>query len=142
MSLTATATIPQVNTCQMGSLGSSLPIAGKPATKNSSIAQTIWDVVKNIFKAAIGVALYWTSPALFTVGFVVGIIADEKITKGIQKIDTVWKAQKTPMRVLIGTACAFSVPVVGVVAAFLFAADIGANISHRAHELMHQKLTH
>lgn len=100
--------------------------------KASLIAKKIGQVAKLIFKAAMTIGLYWSNPALFAIGFIIGIAADVTVNTAINKIKNVWKAQSKWVCALGICAAYVSLPVTAGMSAFLWAANIGSTMSINA----------
>ena len=84
------------------------------------------EVARSVLNATISAFFYWVNPSLFAIGFITGIIIDDKVRYAIQKIKSVWKNQ-TLKGCLIGTfACGLSLPVTLATATLLWSADFGS----------------
>ena len=104
-----------------------------------TILQRIAKVASIVFKAIISFFLYWINPSLFSLGFILGIVADDQCKKGIEKIHNVWKSQPWSVCILGVAACILSLPVTLGTSSCLWGAYLGSTISRQAQKIIARK---
>ena len=102
--------------------------------KSRSLLEKIWSVVKTIFKGIAAAALFVVTPALFAVGFIIGLVWDKKVQETVDKIILVWKKQTWLAIVIAGAAAFLALPITLSAASFLAGAKLGSHISLSAQE--------
>lgn len=98
------------------------------------VAQKIWMVASAIFKTCLGIFLYRLNPVLFAIGFITGIIADEKVKGSIKKITDLWQEQSRPIKAFTIFATFLSMPVTLGTATLIFSSYYGSKISLKAQQ--------
>lgn len=101
--------------------------------------QKVWNVAVLVFKGALSLFFYWTNPSLFAIGFITGIVLDDKVRFAIRKIKDVWKTQPWGMTIIGGVASFFSLPVSIAAGSIFWAANIGSKMSHEAQRILNPK---
>lgn len=92
----------------------------------------IWDVVKDIFYGLLCVAFFLITPVTFTIGFIVGIVFDDKVQEVVDKIKSIWKNNTWEMLLVTAVASFLVLEVTVATASFLFAANLGKDIAKKA----------
>jgi hypothetical protein len=104
-----------------------------------TLLEKVARVASFIFKVLISIFLFWINPSLVSLGFVLGVVADEQCSRGIQKIYNVWKSQPWGVCFVGIFAGILSLPVTLGVGSCLWGAYGGAMISHEAQKMIPQK---
>ncbi len=103
---------------------------------NKGILQEIANVVYKIAGFILLYGYYTTmfllSSTVFAVGFLTGIIADEKLIHIIGKMQLVWKKQSPGIKCMLLLGAFLSIPVPPYAACFLTGGSIGANMMQDA----------
>lgn len=95
----------------------------------ATITRKIMSITISIFKAMVGIGLYWATPTTFAIGFLVGIVADQKIAEVARKIQTIWKNQPAWVCVSLAIGCYLSLPVTIAAGSFLYGAKLGSSLT-------------
>jgi len=110
------------------------PNPSAPSSKTKLILQKVWQAAQIIFKVALAAFLYWSTPTLFAIGIVVGVVAPDHMKAAIQKIKNIMSNQPFIICAIVGFGCFLSLPVTLATGAVIFAGHIGSNLSTAADE--------
>lgn len=102
--------------------------------KPKSLLQKIWNVVKIILKAIAATALFIVTPAVFAIGFIIGLVWDKKVQETVDKIILVWKKQTWIASIIVGAAAFLALPITLAAASFLAGAKLASQMSLSAQE--------
>jgi hypothetical protein len=111
-----------------------------------SLLKRIWNTVKSILNLGLGLFLYWTNNSLFAISLFVGISRPDQVSDSINKIKNVWETQ--PFNTLLigslgsvlgGVGSVLSLPVTVAAGSILYAANLGANLSIKAQEIVKKR---
>lgn len=100
--------------------------------------KAVWRAVKWLFKVIVGVALFVMNPSFFAVGFVVGIVMNDKVQVAVDKIKLVWNKQPWTVAIIFGLGAFLALPITLAASALLFGANLGASLTNYAQEKQDQ----
>lgn len=111
----------------------------RPASKWQKIAATIGDIAKKTLFGLLGTAFFLTNPSIFAIGFIVGIVWEDKVKEAVDKVILIWKKQTWGMVLITGVASFLSLQVTWAAASFLYATNLGSLLSRRAQDLLEEE---
>lgn len=101
---------------------------------NHPVVEKIKNIAKFVLIAAVGVALFVSNPFVFTVSFIVGIVADKKVDEVSHRVYQIFKRQPWIVLGVIGVGGFLSLEVTVGAAAVLYAAKLGSYLSMNTRE--------
>lgn len=108
-------------------------------SKWSSILDKIWSVTKLIFIGLVGAAMFATNPTLFAIGFIAGVIWDNKVQEIVEKVIGIWKSQPWSVLILTGIASFLALQVTWAAGSVLYAANLGCQMAKRAQQYVYDR---
>jgi len=102
------------------------------------VLNKVWRVTRIILAGLAGAAMFATNPTVFTLGFISGVIWDNKVQEIIDKVKSIWKSQTWGVLLLTGIASFLALQVTWAAGSVLFAANLGCIMAQRAQEYVIQ----
>jgi hypothetical protein len=112
----------------------------KISKKQPTLLEKICKVAQIVFSGLLSIFLYWVNPSLFAIGFVTGILFDDKITETMKKICAIWNAQPWSICVLLGGAALLSLPVTLATCTSLWGSYLGSTLSQESQKELQAQL--
>lgn len=91
-------------------------------------AKKIVQIVKFVFIVTVSAALYLANPSLFALGFVVGLVIDDKVRETVAKVKTICKRHPWVV-VVVGVGSFLALPVAIAVGSFVSGAYVSSKIA-------------
>jgi uncharacterized membrane protein len=107
-------------------------LGSKAKATLKTTVKKILEFAANAFLVCAGLFLYWTNPALFAIGMVVGFVFDDKVKEVVEKIKCVWEARSFGMAAVAIIAGYLSLPIILAAGSFLTGSYIGDQIHMKA----------
>ena len=108
-------------------------------SKWSSVLDKVWKAAKLILFGLVGIAMFATNPTLFAIGFIAGVIWDNKVQEIIEKVKSIWKSQTWGVLFLTGIASFLALQVTWAAGSVLYAANLGCMMAQRAQQYVYER---
>lgn len=102
-------------------------LMGQPSLLNKVI-EAVKYAASFVFKTALHLGLFFTSTAMYSIGFVAGVIEKERITQMHRNIEAFWARQNARTIAMIAIGATSALPVTIVLGAFFTASHYSCQL--------------